>query len=124
MATKKSTAAKNAKNIAPIKLSLLITVVNRNKAEYYVDVIQSLGANMQLQVAGFGTANGKFGILQADKERQVLFSVIRTDAAPKALETLQEKFSSIRGGKGIAFSVPMSGTVGVATYKFLSNMIQ
>lgn len=120
--TKSAKAAKQTKNLAPVKLTLLVVVVNRNKAEYFVDLVQSLGVNLQMQVAGFGTADSKFGILQADKEKQVVFGVIRQENAQKALETLEEKFSSIRGGKGIAFTVPMSGTVGVATYKFLSDM--
>ena len=41
--------------------------------------------------------------------------------APHALEALSEKFQTIRGGKGIAYTVPMTGTIGVAIYQFLSN---
>ena len=54
-------------------------------------------------------------------EKAVIFSVIREDMAPLALEALEEKFRTIRGGKGIAYTIPMTGTIGVAIYQFLSN---
>ena len=56
-----------------------------------------------------------------DSDKTVIFSVIREDKASEALEALSEKFQTIRGGKGIAYTVPMTGTIGVAIYQFLSN---
>ena len=41
---------------SPEGLKLLVTVVNRVKSEYYADLIESLGANMQCFVAAEGTA--------------------------------------------------------------------
>ena len=37
------------------------------------------------------------------------------------LNLLEEKFATIRNGKGIAFAVPMSSVIGVNLYQFLSN---
>ena len=34
---------------------------------------------------------------------------------------LEEKFKTVKGGKGIAYTVPMTSTIGVAIYQFLSN---
>jgi hypothetical protein len=34
---------------------------------------------------------------------------------------LEDKFATIRNGKGICFAVPMSGVIGVNIYRFLSN---
>lgn len=109
------------KSLAPHKLELLVTVVPRHKADFYADLLQSYEVNMQLQVSAFGTATKAFGLFDADREKQVLFSVIREDNAENALAALEEKFSSIRGGKGIAFTVPFSSMVGVLAYQFLSN---
>lgn len=126
-AKKKGTVAKrpqrNAKkeNLAPHKLVLLITIVNRNKAEFYLDLLQSFEVNMQISVLGMGTAAKSFGLLKSDWEKQVLFSIIRKDNVKRAMETLEEKFASIRGGKGIACTVPLTSTIGVAVYQFLSN---
>ena len=37
------------------------------------------------------------------------------------MNLLEEKFETIRNGKGIAFAVPMSSVIGVNLYQFLSN---
>ena len=108
------------KPLAPNKLLLLVTVVPRRKAEFFLDLLQSFEVNLQMEVSAFGTASS-FGLLNSDREKQALFSVIRQDMAQQALQELEKKFSIIRGGKGIAFTIPMTSTVGVAVYKFLSN---
>lgn len=108
------------KPLAPNKMLLLVTVVPRRKAEFFLDLLQSFEVNLQMEVSAFGTASS-FGLLNSDREKQALFSVIRQDMAQQALQELEKKFSTIRGGKGIAFTIPMTSTVGVAVYKFLSN---
>lgn len=118
----KKAADEAKKNLAPHKLVLLITIVNRNKAEYYLDLLQSFEINMQMSVLGVGTAAKSFGLLNSDWEKQVLFSIIRKDNVKRALETLEEKFASIRGGKGIACTIPLTSTIGMAVYQFLSNI--
>jgi hypothetical protein len=109
--------------IAPRKLKLLVTVVNREKAEFYTDLIQSFEVNFQTSMNARGTASKEtlrlLGIGETDKT--VILSVIREDMCDKALSTLEQKFKTIRNGKGIAYTVPMTGTIGVAIYRFLSN---
>ena len=56
-----------------------------------------------------------------DADRSVIFSVLREDKAEEALHAIEDKFTTIRGGKGIAFTMPMSSVIGVAMYQFLSN---
>ena len=109
--------------IAPRKLKLLVTVVNREKAEFYTDLIQSFEVNFQTSMNARGTASKEtlrlLGIGESDKT--VIFSVIREDMCDKALSMLEQKFKTIRNGKGIAYTIPMTGTIGVAIYQFLSN---
>ena len=108
---------------APHKLKLLFTVVNRQKAEFYADLLQAYDVNMQMLLSAQGTASTE--MLQylglADSEKVVIASVIREDRAAEALHMLEEKFRTIKNGKGIAYTVPMSGTIGVAVYQFLCN---
>ena len=42
---------------APVKLKLLITVVNREKVEFYTDLLQSFDVNMQMSFSARGTAS-------------------------------------------------------------------
>lgn len=108
---------------APKKLKLLFTVVDRKKAEFFSDLIGQFKVNFQIVLAGDGTAKTETLRLLGldDTARAVIVSVIRDDLAQSIFETLEEKFDTVRGGKGIAWSVPLSGAVGVAIYQFLSD---
>lgn len=105
------------------KLKLLITVVNRNKTEFYMDFISGFSVNFQTSVFAKGTAKSEtlrmLGLEDADKS--VIFSVVKEDAVEELNQALAEKFQKIRGGKGIAFTVPLSSVIGVALYRFLSD---
>ena len=109
--------------LSPNQLQLLFTVVNREKTEFFVDLIQSFEVNMQMVLSAKGTAaSHMLEVLGLnDNEKSVIISVIKKKCAKDALSTLSEKFASVKGGKGIAYTVPMTSTIGVAIYQFLSN---
>ena len=119
----KESTGRSAGMTAPKKLMLLFTIVNRNKAEFYADVLQKFEINMQIILAANGTADTKIQSLLGltDLEKSVIISVIRRDKSRAALSELDEKFRTVKGGKGIAYTVPMTSTIGVAIYQFLSN---
>ena len=108
---------------APQKLKLLITIVNREKADFYMDLIQSFDVNMQFRASARGTASTDILHMMGleDSEKSVIFSIIREDKAPEALRVLEEKFNTIKRGKGIAYTVPLSGMIGVLLYQFFCN---
>ena len=110
-------------NVAPIKLKLLVTVVSKNKAEYYLDLIQSHEVNMQTLVLANGTADKNTLRLLGltDSEKAVIFSIIKGDKVPEALAQLEEKFKTVKGGNGIAFTIPFTSVIGTLIYRFLSN---
>ena len=39
----------------------------------------------------------------------------------EVLEMLNEKFSTVKNGKGIAYTIPLYSLIGVSTYQLLSN---
>ena len=108
---------------APQKLKLLVTVVNRNKTEFYMDLLQSFDVNLQFCTSAQGTATSDVLHLMGleESEKKVIFSLIREDQAALALEMLDEKFSTIKNGKGIAMTVPLTGVIGVSIYRFLCD---
>ena len=104
------------------KLKILFTVVDRPKAEFYLDVLSQFEVNCQLMVNGLGTATSELvDLLGLNNHKAVIVSVVREDMMDAVMRCLEEKFSTIRGGKGIAFAVPMSSVIGVSLYQFLSN---
>ena len=102
---------------------LLVTIIGRGKADSFLDLIQSYEVNMQLSFSAHGTASADtlkiLGINGNDKT--VIFSIIREDRADECLDAIDERFNSVRGGKGVAFTVPLTSTIGVQIFKFLSN---
>jgi len=104
------------------KLKLLFTVVEKPKAEFYLDVLSQYDINCQLVASGLGTARSELvDLLGLNMQKAVLVSVVREDMMDRVMECLEDKFATIRGGKGIAFAVPMSSVIGVNLYQFLSN---
>ena len=121
LSKKKNAAKTNA--VKDNRLELLFTIVNRSKAEYYIDLLHSFDVNMQLVMLGHGTADAStlalFGLTDSDKA--VIVSVIQETKIKDALATLEEKFQKIRNGKGIAYTVPMTSVIGTLIFGFLSD---
>jgi len=120
---KPAPAPKKTKNPGVKRLKLLVTVVDRSKALFYVDLLEGFEVNMQTVVYGSGTADtkmlGYLGLVESDKA--VILSVVREDKVKIVLETLEEKFEKVKNGKGIAFTVSLKSVIGVSVYSFLSN---
>lgn len=119
----KKAVKKEEKKLAPVKLKLLVTVVNHKKADFYVDLLQGYQANLQMVLSGRGTASNEtlrmLGL--TDNEKSVILSIVREDMMENITRTLEEKFNTVNDGKGVAYTIPLSSTVGVAIYRFLSN---
>lgn len=113
----------NSNTVKSNRLKLLITIVNRNKAEYYTDLIHSFSVNMQMVLMARGTADAKMLSLLgfADNEKAVILSVIQENKLEKALLTIDEKFRTIKDGKGVAFTIPLTSVIGALIYGFLSD---
>ena len=113
----------NAVNESAIKkLKLLFTVVDRNKGEFYLDVLSQYDVNFQTVINGSGTAKSEIlDMLGLNNNKAVVISVIREDLTDTIMQVLEDKFNTIRNGKGVAFAVPMSSVIGVNIYRFLSN---
>ena len=114
--------AKKVNETAIKKLKLLFTVVDRSKAEFYMDVLSQFEVNCQMVTGGLGTAkSGLHDMLGLNIHKAVIVSVVREDRTEEIMKCLENKFATIKNGKGIAFTVPLSSVIGVNNYQFLSN---
>jgi len=112
-----------AKNIAPEKLELLIVIVHNDKVRFYTNLIQSFEANLYLSMPASGTSEkaimNYLGLNQSN--RAAIFSVVREDKIKDVLEALNDNFTNLKGGGGIAVTTPLSSLIGTLVYGFLSN---
>ena len=114
---------KESRNVAPIRLEVLFTIVDKKKADFYADLIQSFQVNLQIITAANGTAEDKMleylGL--SKNEKSVIVSIVREDRLDEILEALEERFASVKGGKGVSVSVPLSSIMGASAFGFLCN---
>ncbi|MBO6039629.1 MAG: hypothetical protein J6P58_00320 [Oscillospiraceae bacterium] len=110
-------------SVAPNRLVLLVTIVQKGKGTFFADFLQTFDANLQISVVGTGTAQSdlvEFLGLK-DNKRSVIFSVVREDRVDKIFEALQERFQTVNNGTGISFTIPLTSVIGKLSYGFLSN---
>jgi len=118
------TNAKNANRRLNLnKLELLVTVVNKNKAEFFADLLSGFDINFQTIVRARGTANAEILSLLGleNLPKAVIFSVVRADKLKDALAALEDKFKTVKDASGVAYSIPLASVIGVAAFGFLSN---
>ena len=110
-------------NIAPHKLMLLITVVQKGKGTFFADFLKTFGANLQVAVVGMGTKHADLVEFLGLKEnkRSILFSIVREEKTEEILDALEDRFHTVNNDKGIAFAIPLSSVIGKLSYGFLSN---
>lgn len=102
------------------KLLLLITIVRKNKADYYLDLLSGMGANLQMTALGNGTTKSAI-FTDEIGTKAVIFSIIPEDSSVKIMKVLAEKFDELRDGKGVSWTIPLSSVMGVTFFNFLSN---
>lgn len=107
---------------APNKIKILVTIVERNKSEYYIDLLEGFDVTFQTVIYGRGTAPTSLGFIGlGDQNKAIILSIIKEEKCKKILSTLEEKFNKIKNGKGIAYTIPISSVIGVMVYQFLTN---
>ena len=111
------------KKYIPHKLKIVVTIVNREKSEFFMDQMETMGVNMQMSIEGEGTAPHNLANFWglAHKERDVIISFVPEDKVKKVLKRLDEKFETVRNGNGVAFVLPVSSIIGVSLYQFLMD---
>ena len=102
---------------------LIICIVDEGFADNVMEAAKECGARGGTVIHAKGTANKELLTLMglASTDRAVIFSVVREDKIPKLLASLEHKFKTIKNGKGIAYTVPLSSLIGVSAFAFLCN---
>jgi hypothetical protein len=86
------------------KLKMLVTVVDRSKGEFYLDVISQFDVNCQMVMGGLGTAKSELiEMLGLNIQKAVIISIVREDNVPAIMNCLEEKLkkSAMRRNTGV-----------------------
>jgi len=110
------------RNIAPMKLEVILAIVHNEKAAYYSSLIQSSQANLHLTIPAKGTSHLILDYLGlSEKPKSLIISIVRADQSAGLIDLLDQTFKKGKNYKGVAFTVPMSSVIGTLMYGFLSN---
>ena len=107
---------------APVKLKILVTIIDRKKVDFYVSNLEGFGANVQEIIYASGTTPRKDILGIKVSEKAVLLSVVREDRIKEILATYEDKYFQTKNGKGIAFTIPIKSMIGVMLYQFLAGI--
>ncbi len=114
-----------------LRAKLLVSIVNLRDEKKLKEILDDCSVGITYQLTGTGTAQSAvldyFGI--AETEKAVLFSLFPESDEETVLRLLREEMSLYLAGKGISFTVPLSGIsqtiadgiTGAATNKVLDG---
>ena len=104
------------------KMSLLFVIIKKGKVDYFLDLIEDFGVNLQISMIGNGTT--KSAIFSDEiGSKSIILSIVSEDNIKKIMAELSRKFEDIKDGKGVAWTVPLSSVMGVTFFNFLSNNV-
>ena len=108
---------------APNKLKILVTIINRSKADFYLNVLEGYDVNLQTVLYGQGTATSDMMNYLGlnDQNKAVILSVVNSNRVNDIAEALEDRYFKTRNGNGVSFTIPISSVIGVMVYQFLSN---
>lgn len=114
--------AKEKRLTSTKKLSVLFVIVKKKKVDYYLDLIEEFGVNLQMSMIGNGTT--KSAIFSDEiGSKSIILSIVTEDNVKRIMIELKRKFAAVKDGKGVAWTVPLSSVMGVTFFNFLSNNV-
>ena len=108
---------------APRKLKLLVTICERKKLQFYLDILEGYEVNMQTVFYGEGTAPKEiYGFLGVQSDKAIIVSAVLDEKIKEIFINYEDKYFKTKNGKGVAFTIPINSIIGISVYKFLANM--
>lgn len=96
------------------RVKLLVTIVDRDKGRAAVDIYRAYKMHFDYLCMGYGTANSQildyFGL--AETEKDVVFTLVPETRVKGLIAEMNERFHLNHPGRGILFTVPLSGVSG------------
>lgn len=93
------------------RIKLLVSIVNRNDASRLKEILDDSSISLSFMFAGTGTARSAvldyLGI--GETEKAVIFSLIPESDEEAIMRELRAKMSLYLAGRGISFTVPLTG---------------
>ncbi len=108
---------------APIKLKILFTIVERQKADFIMSALEGYDVNFQTVIYGKGTSTLTRNLVGFEtNNKAVIISIVQANRVKQILAAYEDKYFKTRNGKGVAFTVSLTSVIGKMTYNYLANL--
>ncbi len=104
-------------------LAMVVTIVNRNQANYYVNQYEEAGASLSMVLFGYSMPPQEvvnvLGVIETRKD--IVLSIARVSDVEKMKNIAYQRFAISKEAKGIMFASLLDGVCGISVYKYLSD---
>lgn len=108
---------------APIKLKILFTIVERQKADFFMSALEGFDVNFQTVMYGKGTSTQIKKLVGFEaNNKAVIISLVQANKVKQILAAYEDKYFKTRNGKGVAFTVSLKSVIGKMAYNYLANL--
>jgi len=109
----------------PKKIKIIITIVNRGKAEKVTELFKKHDIRFNIICLGRGTANSEIldylGL--GETEKDIVISVVHEENVQSVMQELNDKMKFSKPGNGIAFTIPITSVDGAVTLDYICGLI-
>lgn len=104
-------------------LVMVVTIVNRNQANYFVSQYQDVGAALSMVMFGYSMPpQDVVNVLRINETRKdILLTFSRAADVEKMKNIAYQRFAISQEAKGVLFAVSLDGVSGISVYKYLSD---
>lgn len=108
------------------KLVLYTVIVPRGQGENVVHILKANKSSAQFVRFGEGTASNAIREILGteDTKKDIVYSIVREDAVNEIKKELDVYFIASKKNRGIAYTISLTGIVGVKLYKFFTQTVR
>lgn len=105
-------------------LTLLVTIVNRDASDVFIDYFKTLESNLQVTIYGKGTVPREIASYLGLSEinNDVVLTFIKKEHVDEAFDYIEKRFELSKRHKGVAFAIDIQSIIGVSVYKYLASI--
>ena len=114
---------KNEAKVEKEKLKILFTIVERQKADFFMSALEGFDVNFQTVMYGKGTSTQIKKLVGFEaNNKAVIISLVQANKVKQILAAYEDKYFKTRNGKGVAFTVSLKSVIGKMAYNYLANL--
>ena len=106
-----------------MSLCMVVTIVNRNQGNYFVNQFEEAGASLSMVLFGYSMPPQEvvnvLGVIETRKD--IVLTIARSSDIKRMKNIAYQRFQISQEAKGVLFASLLDGVSGISVYKYLSD---